>query len=264
MRTRSLSEEQEDKIRRIVARYWSVWRHYQQDITERQPPISDSRRHIHWQQFVHAVTPLVRTIYATAGEAGLRYAQAEWARLLRLQHCPGVSTAWWKNLVEGLPTGPARWRPSQSPHGRPRTIKQYVAPEHQKPITRLAEQFRQMRDDVTRQYLVRRMFEIGGVAGVDYAAHVLQIPPEQLYNHYPLHISRAIRSGRSGRNARRKGPLGKRALVEKAQWSWANRMLEGDRGCPEDLGGKREGRHMQRRTSGSLRNRQMLQSLLQP
>ena len=155
-----------------------------------------------------------------------------------------------------------RWRPSGPPKQRSRAIKLMVAPEHRQPIASLIDQFHQIGDVATREYLVRRMFEIGGVAGVDYAAEMLGTAPETLYEYYPLHISRAIRSGRSGRNAHHKGPTAKRRVVPKKHWTWANYMLGDDtrESTAADLGGKRDGHHAVRKVSATLRHRQTFQS----
>lgn len=255
----TLSAAQQDAIRRAVADYWVCWRRYD---AEREQAIGhDAYWDRQWCRLVATVRPILRTVHATFGPTGLAFAAQELQRLAHYYGQAPVDVGWWEPLVQGWPVSHPHWRPSQPPKGRSRAIKLDVAPEHRKPIARLVDQFRQTGDEAARQYLVRRMFEIGGVAGVDYAADMLQMPPEQFYEYYPLHISRAIRSGRSGRNARRKGPLGKRPIVEKSHWSWSNRMLGEDDGLPEDLGGKREGRNARRNSVSRLRDRQISQSL---
>ncbi len=256
----SLSERQQDSIRRTVARYWSAWRTYQSFC-----PVNldhEGHQHLEWQYFLNRVTPLLQNIVTTSGWVGLDFA---WKELTRLQRHYGEQPDlnWWPSLLKegGLRRRSVRWRPSGPPKQRPRAIKLMVAPEHRKPIAALIEQFRQS-DPVTREYLVQRMFEIGGVAGVDYAAELLGTAPETLYEYYPLHISRAIRSGRSGRNAHHKGPVAKRSVVPKRQWTWANRMLGDDtrESTAADLGGKRDGHHAVRKVSATLRHRQTFQS----
>ena len=264
----TFSPTQQEAIYQQVAAYWSRLRRYEQAIARirghnayQRYESDDFPDRFETDRFLDAVRPVLRQIYRTTGNQGLQFAARAVNQLRSYYALPSLDCDWWWWLLDIATSRNPRWRPSRSPKGNSRAIKLHVAPEHIKPLERLAEQYRQVRDATAQAYLVRRMFEVGGVAGVDYAAGVLAVPPETLYEHYPLHISRAIRSGRSGRNAHHKQPLGKRPIVQKPHWSWANRMLAEDTGEWETLGGKRDGHYARHSSNGSLHDRSVRQSV---
>jgi len=256
---------QKDAIRKAVAAYWGCVKQYEDRLKHDEkdvgkvvnPEVYYDRQ---WRKFVRVVRPIIRSIHQTFGETGLAFAAQEVERLGHIYGKP-VNVRWWAGLIRQRSDQNPRWRPSGDAKGLSRRIKLDVAPEHRKPIARLARQFLKTLDETKRQHLVRRMFEIGGVAGVDYAADVIGVSGPMLYAYYPLHISRAIRSGRSGRNARRKRPTGKRPKVEKPQWQWANDILDETPVFSQNLGGKRDGHYATRRTANTLKARQIRQSL---
>lgn len=263
--TVAFTAAQQDAMRKAVALYWGYVQQYEarlahaaQDVGKVvNPEVYYDRQ---WHEFVRGVAPIIRAIHHTYGKAGLAFAAHELARLGHPSGHP-VPVGWWAGLIRQRSDHNPRWHPSGDAKAVSRRIKLDVAPEHRQPLARLAGQFVHTRDEITRQYLVQRMFEIGGVAGVDYAAELIGVSAPTLYEYYPLHISRAIRSGRSGRNAGRKRPTGRRQHVAKAHWQWANDMMQESPGFSLNLGGKRDGHYATRRTTDSLKARQIRQSL---